>query len=137
MSNSTYKVDLETAEAELERFAEEMDLDLDKSDMDGDDLKSYESVKKVVIRSIRKGNLVINDDGEPEFTPVKGNLGTLVFKEPEGSNFQAMDRAKANEDFKKLNSLIAELVGKSAGEIGSLKQRDYKVVQALLMLFLG
>ena len=63
------KVSKDAAEFEFLRFVEAMAIDVDTSTMDDDDLKSYEKQKGRIISAIMAGSLVINDNGEPVFTP--------------------------------------------------------------------
>ena len=66
---SEKKVATEVAEQEFVRFIEAMDLDVDPKDWSDDDKKSYEDTKRKIIRAMERGDLVINDDGVPQFTP--------------------------------------------------------------------
>ena len=59
----------EVAEQDFNRFAESMDLDIDPVDMDAEDKKGFEQQKDRIIAAIQSGSLVINDSGEPVFTP--------------------------------------------------------------------
>lgn len=133
-------VDKQTALDDLDRFAEEMGLDLDTSSMDEEDIKSLDKLKGQLVKAMQDGHLVIDGEGQAVFTPShpkSKDIGQLIFKEPRASSFMSMDRTKKNQDFKKLNMLIAEMVGQDVAVIGRLYNRDYKIVQAIVMLFLG
>lgn len=129
---------LEVAEAEFTRFGDLMDLDLDPLDMDEEDKKGFEQQKKRVISAIQNGSLIINDNGEPVFTPQgEKDLNPLTFSEPTGASLMAMDRKKRTEDVAKLYASMADMTGSSSGIFSKMKMRDLKVCMAITTLFLG
>ncbi len=133
-----FKIDAETAESEIERFAEAMDLDLDTSKMDEEDRKAFDQQKRVLTLSIQKGNLIINDKGEPVFTPTMGdNLDPLTFYEPDGASFMTMDKMKKNADVAKMFGIMADMTKTHSKVFAKMKNRDSKVCQAIVTLFLG
>lgn len=132
------KVDAKTAEVEIERFATAMDLDLDTSEMDEEDRKALDQQKRVLIRSIQKGDLIISDNGEPVFTPTKGDhLEPLTFYEPDGASFMTMDKTKKNHDVAKMYGIMADMTKTHTKVFAKMKLRDNKVCQAIVTLFLG
>lgn len=135
---SKYKVDLETAEQEVERFADSMGLNLDTSDMDEEDLKGFEVQHRTVVQAIREGGLVINEDGEPVYTPQRSkDTGPITFHEPGGSTLLAQDRRKSGQDVAKTYTMMAELTGEDTARFSKLKLKDVKVCTALFTLFMG
>lgn len=133
-----YKVDAKTAENEIDRFATAMDLDLDTSEMDEEDRKALDQQKRVLILSIQKGNLVVNDNGEPVFTPTIGdNLEPLTFYEPSGASFMTMDKKKKNHDVAKMYGIMGDMTKTYPKVFSQMKHRDSKVCQAIVTLFLG
>lgn len=130
-------VDKETAEAEFNRFAEMMDLDLDVTTMDEDDKRGFESQKSKVVNAIQSGALVINDQGEPVFTPQSlDDAEPITFYEPTGATFMAMDKRKKNEDMGKMMSMLGDATKTHPSTFSRMKNRDFRVCQALLSLFL-
>lgn len=130
------KVDRETAELEFERFVEAMDLDLDPAEMDEEDRKGLDIQKGKILSAIMAGSLVINEDGEPVFTPaVEGDQ--IKFPEPTGAAFMAMDRKKKTEDMGKLFAMMAAITGTHASTFAKMKNRDLKVCIAITTLFMG
>ena len=61
----------DVAEAELDRFIDSMGLDLDTAQMDDDDLAAYQRQRAKLLHALRKGALVINDDGAAVYTPCR------------------------------------------------------------------
>lgn len=132
------KVDKDTALAEFERFADAMDLDLEPAGMDEEDAKSFESQKRLIIRTMQKGDLVVNEAGEPEFTPSRSDdKKTITFYEPTGATMQAMDRRKASQDVSKTYAAMADMTKQDASRFSKLKYADLKVCLAVFTLYTG
>jgi len=130
------KVDQETADREFERFATAMDLEIDTSKMDEEDRKGFEQQRGRVIKAIMTGSLVINEDGEPVFTPsFEGNA--LTFYEPTGGTYMAMDRKKNSENMARMATVMAEMTKTSPKTFANMKNRDFKVCLAITLLFMG
>lgn len=131
------KVAIDVAEQEFERFADAMDLDIDTSVMDEEDKAAFEGTRRKVVRAIQKGRLVVNDDGEPVFSPVTVDCDPLVFREPLGGTFISMDRKKKNQNVSKMVGIMAEMTGQSEKLFARMKNRDFTVCQSIVTLFLG
>jgi len=128
----------EVAEADFERFAAGMDLDVDPSGMDAEDRKGFEQQKSKVVGAIQSGALVINDDDEPVFTPQRTkDAKPITFHEPTGASLMAMDRKKKAEDIGKLYASMADITGTHASTFSKMKMPDLKVCMAITTLFLG
>lgn len=135
----TNKIAPEVAEAELDRFADLMDLDFDIETMEDDDKKSFLSNKKTLVKALMKGSLVIDDNGQPVFTPARSeNKNPLTFREPTGASLQAMDKVpNKNADVSKIFALMATLTGADRTVFGKMVMTDLKVCQAVTAAFLG
>lgn len=134
------KIAREVAEQEFDRFAESMDLDLKESGLDDDEVEDLHKLKNILVEAIQKGSMVINDDGEPVYTPVRGDEDyrkPITFHEPTGASLMAMDRKKKNEDIGKLYSAMGEITKLPAARFARMKMRDLKVCMAVTQLFLG
>lgn len=128
---------LEVAEAELNRFADLMDLDFDTSVMDEEDSKEFTSHKERLIKALCAGNLTINDDGEPTYTCKRGDKRSLTFKEPTGAALMAMDKRKHGEQTAKTYAMMAEITGQEPKAFATMKMVDLKVCSSITMLFMG
>ncbi len=132
------KVAREVAEAEFERFAEAMDLDVEPEGMDDEDLSTFKACKRLMMREMLRGNLVIKEDtGEAAYTPKVGDTNELTFHEPDGAALMSMDRTKKGHDQKKLNALMGEMTHTSTARFSSMKQRDLRICSAITVLFLA
>lgn len=134
----TDKIVKEVAEQEFNRFVEAMDLDVNPGDMDAEDKKGFEQQKDRIISAIQSGALVINDDGEPVFTPQRTNdAAAITFHEPTGASLMAMDRKKKTEDIGKLYASMGDITKTHASTFSRMKMPDLKVCMAITTLFLG
>ena len=132
------KVALEVAEQEFNRFVEAMDLDVNPADMDEDDKKGFEQQRDRVVSAIQAGTVVINDNGEPVFTPQRTkDADTITFFEPTGASLMAMDRKKKTEDIGKLYAAMGDMTKNHANVFSKMKMADLKVCMAITTLFLG
>jgi hypothetical protein len=128
----------EVAEQEFDRFVDAMDLDVDVADMDEDDKKGFTQQKDRVVAAIMAGALVINDQGEPVFTPQRTNdANAITFYEPTGASLMAMDRKKKTEDIGKLYAAMGDITKSHANTFSKMKMSDLKVCMAVATLFLG
>ncbi len=128
----------EFAEQEFTRFAELMDLDIDISDMDADDLKEFATQKKRLTEAFVSGALTLNDTGELTFTPQRSDdKNPITFYEPTGASIMSMDKRKKNEDIGKMLVLMGSMTRTNAAVFSRMKHGDLKVCQAITAFFLG
>lgn len=134
-----YKVDIDSANAEFERFAEEFEIETDVACMTEEERDTFASLKNTVIRAVRMGRLVFNDEGEPEYTLSKpvGDTTVIKFREARGSDKMQIDKAKKNENMKRFYLLMASVTNTPVNTFGQMRQRDAKVCEALTNLFTG
>lgn len=130
------RVATEVAEQEFQRFAETMDLDVDPSSMTEEDRKSFETSKRRLIRAMESGHLVIDDKGQPVYTPRDGGE-PITFYEPTGASFMAMDGKPKNADIQKMFAVMADMTRRDAKTFAKLPNRDLKVCQTIAVLFLA
>jgi hypothetical protein len=133
-----FKIALEVAEAEFNRFADAMELDVSTDSMDEEDKKGFEQQKSVLLKAIQKGALVFNEAGEPIYTPQRtDDADPITFYEPTGASLMAMDKRKKTEDVGKMYALMGDMTKTSAATFSRMKMADLKVCQAIAVLFLG
>lgn len=127
----------DVAESEFVRFVESMDLDVNTDGMDDDEKKDLSLHKGRLISAIINGSLVINDEGEPVFTPRRGESDALTFHEPTGAALMAMDRKKASEEIGKMYAVAAAMTKTHSRTFSNMKIADLKVCMAITTIFLG
>jgi hypothetical protein len=132
------KVCLEVAEVEFNRFVELMDLDCDEKSMGDEDRQGFTEQKEKLIKAICKGSLVVNEEGEPIFTPQRTkDAKPITFYEPTGASLMAMDRKKKTEDVAKLYATMADMTRTDSKTFAKMKNADLKVCMAITTLFLA
>lgn len=134
MSN---EITVDVARKELQRFANAMDLDWELEYLSEKERQEFDKQERVLIKAMQKGKLLINDNGEPEYTTTNQELDPLVFREPKGTDLMSMDKGKENEQVGKMYRMIASICGVSPRVISSLPHRDQKVITGLTVLFFG
>lgn len=133
------KVAVEVAEQEFERFVEAMDLDLNTSDMDADDLAGFNKQKRRIIRAITRGHLVFNENGEAVYTPKHprtSHKDPITFHERTGASIMAMDGKKKGHDAAKMYSILAEMCKVHPKTFAGMVGEDVKVCEALFALLM-
>lgn len=132
------KVAKEVAEAEFARFVESNDLLVGTENMDKEDRDSLDEQRTRIVHAIETGAMVINEDGEPVFTPQRSkDAQALTFHEPTGASLMAMDRKKKNEDVGKLYATMGDMTRTDAKTFANMRMADLKVCIAVASLFLG
>ena len=133
------KVAKEVAEAEFDRFVDCMDLDVDTSDMDAEDLTAFNKQKGRIIRAVQSGALVFNEDGEAIYTPQhkrSKNKDAITFHERTGASLMAMDGKKKNHDVAKTYAVMADMCKVHPSTFAGLVGTDVKVCEALFALLM-
>ena len=136
MSN---KVATEVAEVEFDRFVDCMDLDVDTSGMDAEDLTAFNKQKGRIVRQIERGALVINDNGEAVYTPQNPrskHTDAITFHERTGASLMAMDGKKKNQDVAKTYAVMANMCKVSPKVFAGLVGKDAKTCEALYALLM-
>jgi len=134
---SYYKISLEVAEADFNRFCESMAVETDLDNMEKDTQKAFLENKCIVIKAMRLKSLAVNESGELEFTPVRSdNKAKITFHEPTGATLMATDGASKNESMKRMNKVLADVTQTNEKRFSLLKLSDYRVCLAVISLFL-
>lgn len=132
------KVDLATCESEFERFADVMDIDTDVTGMDEESREGFQQQKDKIIKAMMRGNLIVNEAGEPVFTPKHDeHRNPITFKMPTGAALMAMDKKKKSEDMGKMYAAMGEICGVPVKTFALMAMPDLKVCLAVTSLFLG
>jgi len=132
-----FTVGKDVAESEFNRFGEAMDLDFDTTRMDEEDQKTFAKQKGLFIRAVRLGRLIVDKDGQPVYAPQVGDVKSIVFYEPDGACLMAIDEAKKNHDVAKSFKIMRSVTRQPDVVFSKMKNRDLKVCQAVINLFLG
>lgn len=129
----------EVAEAEFDRFAEAMDLDVDTSQLDAEDLAAFNKQKGRIVKALERGSLVINEHGEAVYTPQHPRSKykeAITFHERSGASLMAMDGKKKNHDVSKTYAVMADMCRVHPNVFAGLIGTDVKVCEALFALLM-
>jgi len=136
---TNFKIDAETAALEFYNFAESMDLDVDLTGMDAEDVAAFNKQKTRIIRAIQKGDLVFNDNGEAVYTPSHDrskHREAITFHERTGASLMAMDGKKKGHDVAKTYAVMADMCKVHPAVFAGLVGTDVKVCEALFALLM-
>lgn len=128
-------IDLETANNEFERWAEAMDLDLDESYMDAEDLTNFRKQKRRVLKAMTRGALMISEEGLAIYTPQNPrskHQEPITFNERTGASLMAMDGKKKGYDVAKTYAVLADMCRLPPAVFAGMVGEDSKVCEALL-----
>lgn len=130
---SKYKVSVDVAENEFLRLCAARRVETEE-------LSDYETAKLLrfkakLLPSIRRGHLVVNDNGDPVYTPPVPGAPTLTFGMPYGANFVELD-AESGEHHTTQRA-VASLCGVEVSVIAKLQGPDWRVCGALAGLFMN
>lgn len=133
------KVDIDSANSEFDRFVDCMDLDLDTSGMDSEDLTQFTKLKNRIIRAVQKGSLKFNESGEAIYQPQNKKSKyqeSMTFHERTGASLMAMDGKKKNYDVSKTYAVMADMCKVHPNVFAGLVGIDVKVCEALFALLM-
>lgn len=134
------KVSKEVAEDEFVRMCEARDLDVDTSDMDEEDKKRLESLRKSIVKAIMLGRIVVLEDGTVEVRlrrPVD-QVAVIRFGRPTGATLVALSGKKTKSNIEDAYLAAANMSDVPKAIFDRLDyQADGKLVTELVPLFLG
>jgi hypothetical protein len=127
----------DVAESELQRFIEAMDLQEKLAgNRSEDEAAALEKNKERIITAMMRGNLVIDEKGQPVYTPQVGICEPLTFYEPDGATFMAMDGAAKGKDMERMFRVMGNACKVDPSRFSKMKSRDLGVCIAIITLFL-
>jgi hypothetical protein len=137
-ANARQVIATSVAEDEFARFVEAMDLDVNETQMTSEERDAFRGLKRTILRAMEACRLVIDDNGQPVYTPQVGNnTKPITFYEPDGAALMSMDKKKAGENVAKTYAAMGAMTKNDASRFAEMKGRDLKVCQALYLLFLA
>lgn len=134
-----FKVHPDVAAEEFQRFADEMDIDIDTTGFDAEDLAAFNKQKSRITKAICRGTLVINENGEAIYTPSNPRSNSkdpITFHERTGASLMAMDGKKKGHDVAKTYAVMADMCRVHPNVFAGLAGTDVKVCEALFALLM-
>lgn len=134
------KMSEELAMQEIERWADDNDIDLYVTVKDGTKLLDAGAPK--LIKAIRRGSLIVNDNCEFEYTvsdkSPAGYAGKkLVIKRPTSAAYMALDSYKDQQSVHKTFALLSSMTGMDVGWFAKLDNIDYKILNIITSFFIA
>lgn len=132
-------VDKEAALQFFANWAEAMDIDVDTSSLDAEDLASFNKQKGRILRAIEQGHLSFNDNDEAVYTPhrpASKHKDPITFHERTGESLMAMDGKKKGHDVAKTYAMMASMCKVPPVTFAGLAGTDIKVCEALFALLM-
>jgi len=137
MSKREFKIAAEVAAAEFENWLDAMDIYIDESELDADDLAEFKKTKGKIERAIKYGDLTFNDDGEAVYMPFKSEHETpITFHERTGASMMATDTKKKGHDGAKTYAMMADMTRTHSSVFSKMKGADIKLCEALFQLLM-
>ena len=133
------KIAKEVAEQEFDRFVECMDLDVDTSIMDEEDISMFNKQKNRIVRAVMRGDLVFNESGEAVYTPSNTkstHKDSITFHERSGASLMASDGKKKGYDVTKTYAIMGDMCKVHPKIFAGLVGIDIKVCEALFALLM-
>lgn len=128
----------EVAEQHFNDFCEEMDLDNDPNALSEDEAKSFNENKEMIVSALMSGRLTFSDNWEPTLNCERSGISQpLIFREPNAADYMAMDRQKSGKDVGKMISMMDSVTRSTPGTCAKLKGKEFKIAQAIMVLFMA
>lgn len=129
-----FKIAEEVAEQEFERMCAAARIDTDTSEMNEKDLAAWTVQRHKIVKDIRRGTLVVGDDGRPTYTP-PGGAKAFTFNLPTGATLIA---AKSREnEIEGMCLAMADMTREDRGTFSKLDRIDLYACTRLAGLFLA
>jgi len=129
----------EVAELEFDRFIDAMDILIDTTKLDAEDLTGYTKQKDRIVEAVCRGDLVFNEDGEAVYTPShkkSKHTDPITFHERTGASLMAMDGKKKGHDVAKTYAILGNMCAVHPNVFAGLVGRDVKLCEALFALLM-
>jgi hypothetical protein len=131
---------LEFAGREFFSWCDANAIDHAEEDMDEDDRKDFERIKKRFCREIRAKRLVV-DGSTLSYEISKFSVSAagekITVRRPTGKELMAMDGYKETQQMQKIQAFIAGICGKEKSFVARLDMHDYRFLQSIAVLFLS
>ena len=136
-----YTINLETANEEFEKICDSWEIDIDEVSMDHEEKVDIKGIKAKIIKAIRLGRLVYNDNEIMTYivSNKSDDLGgkELTIKRPKGKALTAMDQFKEQAGVTKGYAFLASMISQPIQFLNNLDGIDVKPLLALSTLFLS
>lgn len=126
------KVALEVAQADFERMCVARRIELDESDWNDEDKKSFAVLKKSIVKAISTGSLSIGEDGSPTLHVDLPEKKSFTFKKANGATLIEMDGKTGTA---RVFAALGVMAGVGPSAFGKLEVPDLNIAAQLFALF--
>lgn len=135
------KIAVDVCEKQFEALCLKRRIETDVKHMGKIEAVLFESRKRTVLRAMARGELVINNDGNPQFTPPTEPGATplppIIFYKPTGATLMAQDGFPQNHDVARAAAVATELTKSAPGALSKLESVDFELVCEISNFLLG
>lgn len=131
------KIAADVAEAEFQKLCDLRRLDIDPDGMNAEEVESFGKLKSVILKALRAGSLIVNDDGSCVYTPPVPSAKSLTFYRATGASFMAMDTVAKGKEMGKMVAVITDMTRSNPGDVSKLEAPDFAFCSKLVNLFLA
>ncbi|BAV81056.1 hypothetical protein [Vibrio phage CKB-S1] len=131
MSETEYKVDRETAEADFDQMCATMGVETDEDIMEQADREDFGKHRMRVIKAIMTGHVTVSG-GVPS---VQCGDETVTFQEPKGGAF-LVPMKKGEDELRRMYKIAGQLTEGKA-KMAQRSMPDYRVLLSLTSLFIA
>ncbi len=130
----------ELAMKEIERWAEDKDIDIYV--VDGNGKRILDASVPRLLKEIQRGSLYLNDDCDFVYvisskSPEGYASEKLTLKNPTGAAYMAMDKFKEQEGIHKTLAVASAITGQDIRWFANIANNDYKVVSIIVGFFIA
>lgn len=136
LKGGKYKIAREVAEREFVRLCEAYRIDHDTSEMTDKELADWNGLKDGIVRDLRLGTLIVDNDGRPTYTPAGASTG-YTFHPATGATLMALETYGSGKNISNLAAALAEMTRTDRGEFSKMAARDFQACGRLAQLFLA
>lgn len=135
-SNGKTKIVREVAEADFTRMCDAYRVDHDTSELGEEELAEWNALKDGIVRDIMRGTVIVDDGGNPTYTPTGGSKG-FTFHPPTGATLMALETYAGAKNIANMIAALADMTHSDRGEFGKMPSRDVQAAGRLAKLFLA
>lgn len=126
-------VDVEFAEKEFYRFLELMEIEADEEKLTDEQLNAFVENRQIFVNEIAKGNLIINDNGNPIYSVPKTDKKITFYT---GTGQVLIEMGRKSDEASKMYAAMASLSREHPSVFVNMNLKNVKVCMAIAAFFL-
>ncbi len=130
-----FKVAEEVALLDFARMCEAYRIEQDESELSEDDLTEWREERAGIVMLMRRGALVVGQDGSCTYTPSTGN--SVTFHPATGATMLALETHGKGKDVKNTIAAMADLCRVGAETFTKMGVQDFKACCRIANFFLA